>query len=107
MTPARAKKLVMMIVAVILLSGTWWWILLKESPESKTVYAPNQAKPTKTTTPEPQKESVQKPTAEVLSNRVAEYHLDVSLDPNENTLKGKETLTWTHPGKNKIGRAHV
>jgi hypothetical protein len=102
MTPARAKKLVMLIVAVILLSGTWWWMLLKDSPESMTVYAPDQAKPTKTTTPEPQKESVQKPTAEVLSNRVTEYHLDVSLDPIENTLKGKETLTWTHPGKNTV-----
>ncbi|WP_438348259.1 M1 family metallopeptidase [Paenibacillus sp. FA6] len=102
MTPARSKKIAVMIITLFLLSGTWWWMLLKDSPKSKTVYAPIQAKPTSTTTPETQKESIQQPTAEVLSKRIVEYHIDVSLDPEANLLKGVQNLTWIHPGKNTV-----
>ena len=101
MAPTRSKMIVITIVALFLLSGTWW-TLLRVSPESESVYAPNKAKPSDSIAQIPQKESVQNPTAEVLSKRVVEYHLDVSLDPNEKVLKGSETLTWTHPGKNTV-----
>ena len=43
-------------------------------------------------------ESIQQPTAEVLSQRVSEYHINVALNEKEGTLTGSETLTWTHPG---------
>lgn len=101
MAPARSKIIVITIVTLFLLSGTWW-MLLRDSPDSELVYAPNTAKPPETSTQVPQKESVQNPTAEVLSKRVVEYHLDVSLDTNEKVLRGSETLTWTHPGKNTV-----
>ncbi|OAB47766.1 M1 family metallopeptidase [Paenibacillus antarcticus] len=101
MAPTRSKMIVITIVALFLLSGTWW-TLLRVSPESESVFAPNKAKPSDNIAQIPQKESVQNPTAEVLSKRVVEYHLDVSLDPNEKVLKGSETLTWTHPGKNTV-----
>ncbi|OAB43602.1 M1 family metallopeptidase [Paenibacillus glacialis] len=101
MAPSRSKMIVITFVALFLLSGTWW-TLLRESPESDSAYAPNKAKPSDSIVQLPQKESVQNPTAEVLSKRVVEYHLDVSLDPDEKVLKGTETLTWTHPGKNTV-----
>lgn len=102
MAPSRSKTIVIIIVTLFLLSGTWWWTLLRDSPNSAMVYAPNTAKPPEKTTMPSQKESVQNPTAEVLSKRIVEYHLDVSLDPNEKVLTGSETLTWTHPGKNTV-----
>lgn len=102
MAPTRSKMIVIIIVTLFLLSGTWWWTLLRDSPDSELVFAPNTAKPPVTTTMPPQKESVQHPTAEILSKRIVEYHLDVSLNPNEKVLEGSETLTWTHPGKNTV-----
>lgn len=38
------------------------------------------------------------PVTEALSQRVAEYHIDVQLVPDTETLKASETVTWTHPG---------
>lgn len=55
----------------------------------------------------PQAESIQQPTAEVLSNRVAEYHIDVKLNEKDGTLTGSETLTWTHPGKKTINEVYL
>lgn len=54
----------------------------------------------------PQSESIQQPTAEVLSNRVTEYHINVKLDEQENTLTGSETITWTHPGKKSVNELY-
>ncbi|MHA0858281.1 M1 family metallopeptidase [Paenibacillus sp. CMAA1364] len=102
MTPTRSKKIVIMMITLFLLSGSWWWMGMKDTPESLSVFAPIQSKPTDKTASEPVKESVQKPTAEVLSDRIVEYHIDVSLDPNTNLLQGSQNLTWTHPGKNTI-----
>lgn len=101
MAPARTKIIVVIIVSLFLLSGTWWLTLLVDSPQLESAYAPNKGKPIVTATPPP-KESVQQPTAEVLSKRIVEYHIDVSLKPEEKLLKGTETLTWTHPGKNIV-----
>ncbi|MFP4978898.1 M1 family metallopeptidase [Paenibacillus sp. CN-4] len=42
------------------------------------------------------------PKEAVLSSRVAEYHIDVRLDPESDTLKGTETVTWTHPGRQPV-----
>lgn len=43
----------------------------------------------------------------MLSNRVAEYHIDVTLNEQESTLIGSETLTWTHPGKKTINEVYL
>lgn len=51
-------------------------------------------------------ESIQQPTAEVLSERVTEYHIDVNLNEKEGTLTGSETLTWTHPGKKTVNELY-
>lgn len=57
--------------------------------------------------PAPQSESIQQPTAEVLSNRITEYHINVKLDEQEGTLSGSETLTWTHPGKKVVNELYL
>ncbi|GJM83707.1 hypothetical protein HMSSN139_62030 [Paenibacillus sp. HMSSN-139] len=43
----------------------------------------------------------------MLSNRVAEYHIDVTLNEQDGTLTGSETLTWTHPGKKTINEVYL
>lgn len=52
-------------------------------------------------------ESIQQPTAEVLSQRVSEYHINVTLNEKEGTLTGSETLTWTHPGKKTVNEVYL
>lgn len=39
------------------------------------------------------------PRAETLSECIAEYHIDVKLDESTHMLIGKQTVTWTNPGK--------
>lgn len=56
--------------------------------------------------PTPQTESIQQPTAEILSNRVTEYHINVKLDEKQGILTGTETLTWTHPGKKPVNELY-
>lgn len=99
MAPARAKIIISsLLVLCLLISGTLW-LSFRNSPESLPSYAPNKAKPPSAYVPPSQPESVQQPTAEVLSKRVVEYHIDTTLDPDSRVLKGTETLTWNHPGK--------
>jgi len=61
----------------------------------------------KTGTPAPaqEQESVQKPkpAPQALSKRVTEYHIDVALRPEDRSLLGKTTVTWTNPGSRPVG----
>ncbi|OZB90006.1 M1 family metallopeptidase [Paenibacillus sp. XY044] len=106
MAPARAKLVFLsFLVLVLLITGTLWFIF-KDSPESMPSYAPDKAKPQAASKPPSQMESVQQPTAEVLSNRVVEYHIDTTLDPDSRVINGTQTLTWTHPGKKTVNELY-
>lgn len=45
---------------------------------------------------------VPEPQIEPLSDRIAEYHIAVKLDADENTLHAKMNLTWRNPGKQPV-----
>lgn len=106
MAPARAKIVISSLLALcILLAGTGW-LFFRDTPETQPSYAPDQAKPPKVSTPIVQQESVQKPTAEILSKRVVEYHIDTTLDPENRVIQGTQTLTWTHPGKKTVNELY-
>lgn len=47
----------------------------------------------------PQK--VETPAAEVLSERIVEYHINVRLDESAHLLQGAQTVTWINPGKKR------
>lgn len=87
------------ILAICLIVGTLHYTLTS-LPEEQASLAPEQAKPLAAA------ESLQQPTAEVLSKRVTEYHIEVKLDEQQNTLTGTQTLTWTHPGKKSINELY-
>ncbi|WP_339322893.1 M1 family metallopeptidase [Paenibacillus sp. FSL W8-0194] len=106
MAPARAKIVISSFIALCLLLAGTGALLLRDAPESRPSYAPDQAKPPKVSTPIAQQESVQKPTAEILSNRVVEYHIDTTLDAENRIIKGTETLTWIHPGKKTVNELY-
>ncbi|MNO35884.1 Peptidase family M1 [compost metagenome] len=72
------------------------------SKSAKPVEAPSSGQASST----PQVESIQLPTAEVLSNRVTEYHINVKLNEEDGTLTGTETITWTHPGKKSVNELY-
>lgn len=38
----------------------------------------------------------------VLSNRIAEYHIDVTLNEKDGTLAGQQTVTWKNPGRKAV-----
>jgi len=44
----------------------------------------------------------QKPQAVVLSNRVTEYHISVTLDEKNGSLTGEQTVTWVNPGRQTV-----
>ncbi|MCM3786765.1 M1 family metallopeptidase [Neobacillus mesonae] len=104
MTPVRAKILLSTILAVCVLGGTLL-LSLGDSPAALPALAPKTVKPQASPAPAPVQESVQTPRAEVLSNRIVEYHIDVKLAEG-NVLKGTSTMTWTHPGTKTVNELY-
>ncbi|MEK5161429.1 M1 family metallopeptidase [Paenibacillus sp. FSL R5-0527] len=107
----RTKIYGISILALCLIFGTAGYAL-HAGPEIAASFAPEKGKPkvvqkTGQTPAAPQAESIQQPKAEVLSNRVAEYHIDVALNERDGTLTGTETLTWTHPGKKTVNEIYL
>ncbi|WP_435923309.1 M1 family metallopeptidase [Paenibacillus sp. DYY-L-2] len=97
------------LLALCLIAGTVFYTL-STNPSSQASFAPNKVKPKEVALNEPalpQAESIQQPTAEILSNRVSEYHIQVKLNENEGTLTATETLTWTHPGKKAVNELYL
>ncbi|MDN4070800.1 M1 family metallopeptidase [Paenibacillus vini] len=97
------------ILALCLIAGTIRYTL-SMGPSTQTSFAPKKVKPQaiaqKSGPVLPQSESIQQPTAEVLSDRISEYHIQVQLNEQDNTLTGTETLTWTHPGKKAVNELY-
>jgi len=107
MIPRRAKSWLIISLALCLFAGGVWITLgYNRSISSELpVLAPESGKPpAKNGAPAPP-ESVQSPTAEVYSNRVVEYHIDVKLNEG-NKLQGTQTITWTHPGKKTVNELY-
>ncbi|WP_427181987.1 M1 family metallopeptidase [Paenibacillus sp. TC-CSREp1] len=107
MIPRRAKSWLTVSLAFCLLAGGLWITFGYDRTTSSEspVLAPESGKPqTKAAAPAPP-ESVQSPTAEVYSNRVVEYHMDVKLTDG-NLLQGAQTITWTHPGKKTVNELY-
>ena len=106
--PRKRTKFIMIVaLALLILTGSIWGF--SRLPElTALTFAPKQGKPSSSSaTPAPVKESVQQPSAEVLSDRVTEHHIDVTLNEKTNTLIGTETLSWTHPGKKTVSEVYL
>lgn len=102
MVPPRAKVFLSSLLALGLLAGSMPIFLNPGS--SASALAPNAGKPSASAVEKaplsPPKVQPNIP-APALSDRLVEYHMDVRYEPEENKLKGKQTLTWTHPGKKR------
>lgn len=48
----------------------------------------------------------EKKTAPALSDRIAEYHIAVSLHPDKHILQGAQTITWKNPGQKPVGELY-
>lgn len=98
------------ILALCVIAGSIRYTLSMD-PKGQSSFASKMVKPKEvvksgTTSLPPQVESIQQPTAEVLSNRVTEYHINVKLNEEDGTLSGTETMTWTHPGKKSVNELY-
>lgn len=51
-------------------------------------------------------QNVESPAAEVLSERIAEYHINVRLDESAHLLQGAQTVTWINPGKKTVNELY-
>lgn len=85
-----------------LLGGGIWAFSGDSSTASVTSFASKEAKSSSGTAPAavPQQvlpESAPVPAEEALSQRVVEYHIDVQLVPDTETLKASETVTLDTP----------
>ncbi|MRN57326.1 M1 family metallopeptidase [Paenibacillus monticola] len=97
------SKIILATLATLALLGGAIDVFSGLRPVAVTISAPKEAKSLVTTPktiarqlPLPDYSPV--PVTEALSQRVAEYHIDVQLVPDTETLKASETVTWTHPG---------
>lgn len=91
------------LAVLVLLGGIIWSHTGDNSTSSVTSLASKEAKSSSRTAPAaiPQQtipDSVPVPAEKALSERVTEYHINVQLEPNTETLIASETVTWTHPG---------
>ncbi|WP_223069323.1 M1 family metallopeptidase [Paenibacillus caui] len=99
----RTKIITLFAAALLVLGGSLWGL-----PKLSDSLAPEKGKPSiSEPIPPLVKESVQKPSAQILSQRVTEYHMDVKLDENTNTLIGTETMSWTHPGQKTVNEIYL
>ncbi|MNO72962.1 Peptidase family M1 [compost metagenome] len=94
------------LAALVLLGGIWVYSG-GNSTSSVTSFVSKEAKSSSGTAPAaaPQQilpESAPVPAEEALSQRVVEYHIDVQLVPDTETLIASETVTWTHPGNKPV-----
>ncbi|WP_375104448.1 M1 family metallopeptidase [Paenibacillus sp. RS8] len=90
-------------LATLVLLGGIWVYSGDNSTTSVTSFVSKEAKSSSGTAPAaaPQQnlpDSAPVPAEEALSHRVVEYHIDVQLVPDTETLIASETVTWTHPG---------
>jgi hypothetical protein len=90
-------------LATLVLLGGIWVYSGDNSTSSVTSFVSKEAKSSSGTAPAaaPQQtlpDSAPVPAEEALSQRVVEYHIDVQLVPDTETLIASETVTWTHPG---------
>lgn len=90
------------LAALVLLGGIWVYSG-DNSTSSVTSFVSKEAKSSSGTAPAaaPQQtlpDSAPVPAEEALSQRVVEYHINVQLVPDTETLIASETVTWTHPG---------
>lgn len=51
-------------------------------------------------------QNVESPAAEVLSERIVEYHINVRLDESVHLLQGAQTVTWINPGKKTVNELY-
>ncbi|MFS0724763.1 M1 family metallopeptidase [Paenibacillus sp. 1P07SE] len=114
MIPRHAKK----IVFVVLLASLLVWSLqhgFGEAWQSQYTYAYAPSSKAEQSTAEPgqspsveaaEPEIIQIPPTRVLSQRITEYHMDVRLDEQARQLRGKQTVTWTNPGKQPVAEMY-
>lgn len=98
-------KIITGTLTVLCLLGGSLWVLLGFSPLTVDIFALEGAKspvgsqakppasPNPVNTPAP---------AKAFSKRVVEYHINVRLLADSDTLAGSETITWTHPGSTPV-----
>ncbi|GBF77848.1 hypothetical protein PA598K_06424 [Paenibacillus sp. 598K] len=113
MIPSLTKKIVFVALLASLLAlslqhgfGEAWQsqYMYAYTPSSQTAQTPGREQPPAVETSE--SEFIQVPSARVLSHRIVEYHMDVQLDEQARQLRGKQTVTWTNPGKQLVSEMY-
>ncbi|WP_339318119.1 M1 family metallopeptidase [Paenibacillus sp. FSL R10-2734] len=99
------------LAVLVLLGGGIWAYSGDNSTSSVISYVSKEAKSSSGTAPAvaPQQtlpDSAPVPAEEALSHRVVEYHIDVQLVPDTETLIASETVTWTHPGVKPVSELY-
>lgn len=70
--------------------------------EELAALPPNTAAPKS----DPEPDAPQMPKPAILSNRVTEYHIAVTLDEKTGTLTGQQAVTWKNPGRKAVAELY-
>ncbi|MNS18380.1 Peptidase family M1 [compost metagenome] len=102
MTPPRIKIILISILSFIVIGGAVWFSLTPAPAQPS--FAPEMGKLPRDQPKAP--DSIGTPGTEQLSDRVAEYHIDVNLNEKTRTLTGTESVTWKHPGSQPVSELY-
>ena len=78
------------------------WVKQYSLPASAIAEEYAAVEPSSARKAEPAPDTPIAPKPVVLSNRIAEYHIDVTLDEKTGTLNGQQTVTWKNPGRKAV-----
>lgn len=78
------------------------WVKQYSLPASAIAEEYAAVEPSSAQKAEPAPDTPIAPKPVVLSNRIAEYHIDVTLDEKTGTLNGQQTVTWKNPGRKAV-----
>ncbi|WP_068612687.1 M1 family metallopeptidase [Paenibacillus tuaregi] len=102
MTPLRFRVILISMLSLIIVGGALWFSFT--AAPTQPSFGPELGKLQAGQPPAP--ESIGTPRTEQLSDRVAEYHMDVTLNESTRTLSGSESVTWTHPGTKPVSELY-
>jgi hypothetical protein len=112
MRSRQTKHLLLCVLIAVLLGVTAQqgfgdaWVSQYTFASAPIVKPDTAAKPVPSTQGTQEPDSIMKPKPVALSNRIAEYHIDVQLQENTHILRGEQTVTWTNPGKQQVSELY-
>ncbi|MBP2002765.1 hypothetical protein J2Z69_003876 [Paenibacillus shirakamiensis] len=99
------NSIVLTLILTVSLVGGALWLTPQHEPVAVSSLAEEGGKLPLVQSPAPS-EGLRSTSSEQLSERVSEYHIDVNLNEQDQTLSGSESVTWNNPGRKAVNELY-